>query len=52
MSEAGVLRRAWALVRSESRAETYVAVVLLLVAFGPAVVRLWKLRKQMSGGGR
>lgn len=45
----GALRQAWRLFRTDSRADTYAAVALVLVAFGPAVVRLWTESRQNGG---
>jgi hypothetical protein len=39
-------RESWSLLRSESRADTYAAVAILAVVFGPVLYRVWKLSRE------
>jgi len=39
-------RESWRLLWSESRADTYVAVAILAMVFGPALYRVWKLSRE------
>lgn len=44
------VRRAWSLLKSDNRIETYAAVVLVVVTVGPLAYYVWKMKRRIDRG--
>lgn len=53
MNRLRVLRESWRMLRSDDRTDTYLAVLILGVVFGPIFYRMWRVytenRRRLGG---
>lgn len=46
MNQLRALRESWGMLRSDDRTETYLALSILVVVFGPVLYRMWRAGRQ------